>query len=158
MSKILSKDSICGWNSILMAKTKTTGKLGEVWEGLKLKSSMIIQVAAALRTREAASSMRHPSRNWMRVYWGCKSTGSEQGSSRWVHWKVTGEWKSHFPRLLISVSQTTLGLNFVVQGALWGCLWKEEACSRHLPSSQQEGHYYMTRREYACMNAWNKHY
>lgn len=37
-------------------------KVAELWVGLKLKASMIIQVAAALRT-EAASSMRHPSRN-----------------------------------------------------------------------------------------------
>lgn len=118
-----------------MAKAKWQGS----WRGMggyEAETKRNVHVSVASRIREAGSSLKHPSRNRIQAHWGSEGTDSDQGSSCWVHWKVTGKWKSHFPRLLISVSQTTPGLNFPVWGALWASLWRKESCSQHFLSNQ----------------------
>lgn len=95
-----------------------------------------VHISIALRLWEAGSSLKQPSRNWIQTHWVGRGTSSDQGKCCWVHWKVTGKRKSHFPRLLISVSQSTLGLNFPMWGVLWALLWRKEACSQHFLSSK----------------------
>lgn len=69
----------------------------------------------SLENMRGRSSLKQPSKNWFHAHWG---TGSDQGKWCRVQWKVTGKRKSHFPSLLISVSQSTSGLNFPMWGAL----------------------------------------
>lgn len=71
-----------------------------------------VHLPAALKAGEARSSTKCPWRSQTQVCWDSELTGREQGSSCRVHQKVMGKWKSELPRLLISVSQTMLGLNF----------------------------------------------
>lgn len=110
-------------------------KVREAWDS-EVEIKHDVHISVALRTWEAGSSLKQPSRNWIQAHWGGRGTNSDQGKWCWVHWKVTGKRKSHFPRLLISVSQSTLGLNFSMWEALWALLWRKEACSQHFLSSK----------------------